>query len=476
MVFSGITFLFYFLPILLFVYFFTPNKLKNVVLLAASLLFYTWGEGYFVLLMVLSICMNYVFGYLIAQKLSKAILLLAVGLNLSLLVLFKYAEFILHNISAALIFVGLSPLSVPSIHLPLGISFFTFQAISYLIDIYRKEIPYQKNVLNLGLYISLFPQLIAGPIVRYKDVMQDIKVRTFSSTLFASGVERFVIGLGKKMLIANPLGLVVDNIFSVPFESLPTHIAWLGVLLYALQIYFDFSGYSDMAIGLGRIFGFRFLENFRYPYAATSIQDFWRRWHISLSTWFRDYLYIPLGGNRVGNVRVYFNLVLVFFVCGLWHGASWNFIVWGLFHGFFLSIERMGVSNILASSHRAIQHVYVWIVVLVSWVFFRAETLPDALNYLHVMFAFNFGDVPFEITDSLNMRVILALLIGLLISVPTLSSIRNNSIFTQLQLGDAAKRANLVFTIKVLGLFTILFLSCVNMASSTHNPFIYFRF
>ena len=474
MVFSGVTFLFYFLPTLLFVYFFTPNKYKNLVLLLSSLFFYAWGEGTFVLLMMFSIVMNYIFGFLIAKKLSKKTLLTGVALNISLLVLFKYSGFLVHNLNSALELFGIAKFSEPDIHLPLGISFFTFQAISYLIDIYRKEIPHQRNLLNLGLYISLFPQLIAGPIVRYKNIMHDITVRSVAPTLFASGVERFVIGLGKKMLIANPLGLVVDNIFSVPFELLPNYIAWLGILLYALQIYFDFSGYSDMAIGLGRMFGFKFLENFNYPYGARSIQEFWRRWHISLSTWFRDYLYIPLGGNRVTNIRTYVNLFLVFFLCGLWHGASWNFIVWGLLHGTFLCLERMGFSTVLAKTHKTIQHLYVFVVILVSWVFFRAESLPDALDYLNVMFSFNFSTPPFEIIDSFNIRVTLALLVGLLISTPILhsnkfySSLINSKIETNC--------SNLTFSIKFLILLFILIFSCLNMASSTHNPFIYFRF
>jgi len=301
MVFSSPIFLFFFLPALIVLYFSTPKQFKNSLLLLASLLFYAWGEGFYVALMLVSISINYLLGRLIGrEKYSRQFLSLGVILNLSILVSYKYS---------------------------IGISFFTFQAISYLVDIYRKQIPSQSNIIKLGLYIALFPQLIAGPIVRYKTIMAEIENRHVSSRMFAEGAERFIYGLAKKMLIANPLGYAVDVIFELPISELPSHVVWLGILFYALQIYFDFSGYSDMAIGLGRMFGFRFLENFNYPYCSQSLQEFWRRWHISLSSWFRDYLYIPLGGNRVSELRTYGNLFMVFVLCGLWHGASWNFIL-----------------------------------------------------------------------------------------------------------------------------------------------------
>ncbi len=476
MVFSSPIFLFYFLPCLIGLYFLTPRAAKNVLLLFASLLFYAWGEDFYVLLMLVSIGINYVFGMLIARGITaerarSALVGLSVGvaLNLSILIAFKYANFLVDNINVLLELLSLPSWDLGDIHLPLGISFFTFQAISYLIDIYRKEIAAQKNLIRLGLYISLFPQLIAGPIVRYKNIAQEIGSRTVSASLFLSGAERFSLGLAKKMLIANPLGAVVDIIFSAPIESIPTHIAWLGILLYALQIFFDFSGYSDMAIGLGRMFGFRFLENFNYPYIARSLQDFWRRWHISLSSWFRDYLYIPLGGNRISPFRTYLNLCMVFLLCGIWHGASWNFLVWGAFHGLVLVIERLGLARLLTVLWRPVQHIYLILIVLVSWVFFRAENLGDAVAYLGRMFANEFTAIPFEIIDAINIEVLFALTAGLIFSM-NLTGVRQSLV-------DGFQRFS-SFTRIGYGLFVCLclLLAIMQLAVTTHNPFIYFRF
>lgn len=478
MVFSSPIFLFFFLPALIVLYFSTPKQFKNLLLLFASLLFYAWGEGFYVALMLISISINYVFGRLIdSQERSRAYLTAGVVINLGILVSYKYSNFIVDNINTALNFVNIPSLELAPVHLPLGISFFTFQAISYLIDIYRKEIVSQTSVIKLGLYISLFPQLIAGPIVRYKTIIAEIDSRRTSPKMFAEGAERFIYGLAKKMLIANPLGYAVDVIFDLPLSELPTHVVWIGIMFYALQIYFDFSGYSDMAIGLGRMFGFRFLENFNYPYSAQSLQEFWRRWHISLSSWFRDYLYIPLGGNRLSELRTYGNLFIVFVLCGLWHGASWNFLIWGLFHGAILSIERAGLSRIIANFWAPLRHMYLIFVVLVSWVFFRAETLPDALTYLTSMFSMNFGGVPFEFLDALNVEVIFALVFGLVLSTPVyrrwfLSDVDHDgdtvSDTTILQKTIPCLRCALVSV--------LLFLSAMSLASTTHNPFIYFRF
>jgi len=345
MLFSYPTFLFGFLPIILTLYFLSPWKAKNAILLTASLFFYAWGESFYVLVMIVSILSNHAFGIRIGRlsselpnenKKRKILLAYGVAVNLLLLGWFKYANFLFENINVALNWIDVDPIVIKDVHLPLGISFFTFQAISYLVDVYRNVTPAQPSRYKLGLYISLFPQLIAGPIVRYHDVAGQIEIRTHSIELFSSGVQRFVFGLAKKMLVANPLGLVADTVFAQSASDLSSPVAWLGIISYSLQIYFDFSGYSDMAIGLGRMFGFRFLENFNYPYISKSIQEFWTRWHISLSTWFRDYLYFPLGGSRCSSTRTYINLIIVFFLCGFWHGASWNFIVWGLIHGFFL--------------------------------------------------------------------------------------------------------------------------------------------
>lgn len=475
MVFSSPIFLFFFLPALIVLYFCTPKQFKNSLLLLASLLFYAWGEGFYVLLMLLSISINYSFGRLIDRQQSSQLLLsIGVILNLGILVSYKYSNFIVDNLNTALNTFAIPAIDLAPVHLPLGISFFTFQAISYLIDIHRKEIPSQSSVIKLGLYISLFPQLIAGPIVRYKTIITEIDTRHISSKMFAQGAERFIYGLAKKMLIANPLGYAVDVIFDLPLSELPTHVVWIGILFYALQIYFDFSGYSDMAIGLGRMFGFRFLENFNYPYSAQSLQEFWRRWHISLSSWFRDYLYIPLGGNRGSELRTYANLFIVFVLCGLWHGASWNFLVWGMFHGAILSIERFGLSRLIGQLWRPFRHCYLIFVVLVSWVFFRAENLSDAIIYLKAMFSMNFSAVPFEFLDAISFEVIFALLVGLVLSTPIFKAFQTSGERREVSVANTS--STLLVSTRVLLVSTLLFLSAMSLASSTHNPFIYFRF
>jgi alginate O-acetyltransferase complex protein AlgI len=372
LVFSSPIFLFAFLPIVLLVYYLTPKVFKNISLLIASLLFYAWGEVFYIAVMIMSIISNYFIGILISNSQQqdkptctpKFYLAIGIVINVGLLISFKYANFITDNFNIILEEFHISAIDLQVIHLPLGISFFTSQAISYIVDVYKKEFKAQSNIYNLALYISLFPQLIAGPIVRYHDVAKQITGREHSLELFANGAARFIIGLSKKMLIANPLGEVADNIFILSGNDLTMPLAWIGVVAYSLQIYFDFSGYSDMAIGLGRMFGFKFLENFNYPYISKSLREFWRRWHISLSTWFRDYIYIPLGGNRVSTVRVYMNLFIVFLLTGVWHGASWNFVAWGLFHGIFLAAEHAGFSKILSKIWRALQHLYLIFIVL----------------------------------------------------------------------------------------------------------------
>jgi alginate O-acetyltransferase complex protein AlgI len=469
MVFSSLTFLFAFLPLTLLLYYLAPKSVRNVVLLAASLFFYSWGEGLYVLLMLWTLALNYAGGLLIdrlrGRPGERAVLTLFVALNLALLAVFKYANFIVDNLNVALEAGGLSPLELDPVHLPIGISFFTFQALSYLVDVYRRQAPVQRNPLNIALYVSMFPQLIAGPIVRYHDVAKQILERTFRSEDFAYGVRRFVIGLGKKVLIANVVGRVADQAFDQAPGTLSAPVAWLGVVCYAFQIYFDFSGYSDMAIGLGRMFGFRFLENFRYPYIASSIQEFWRRWHISLSSWFRDYLYIPLGGNRKGSLRVYLNLVTVFFLCGLWHGASWNFVIWGLIHGLFLVSERLGLTRLLGRAPLPVRHMYALLVVLVGWVFFRATTLPEAVAYLGSMFGAAAND-PLPLAAFVNGEVLLALAIAIPASLPIVS------------LGERwSARSPAVFSVARLTYVAVVFsLSVMYLTADTYNPFIYFRF
>lgn len=469
MIFSSTIFLFCFLPLLLLVYFFSPNRAKNSILLAASLLFYAWGELFYTALMVFSILANYLFGRLIGESRFRRKQILAFGVfcNLLLLGIFKYANFIIDNLNSVLSLIAVAPIEVETIHLPLGISFFTFQAISYLVDVYRKENPAQKSILNLGLYIALFPQLIAGPIVRYNSVARQLVSRTVTPHTFAAGTTRFIYGLAKKLLIANPLGEVADTIFLLPVEQLPALVAWTGILSFTLQIYFDFSGYSDMAIGLGKMFGFTFPENFNYPYIAGSLRDFWRRWHISLTTWLRDYLYFPMGGNRVSDLRVTINLLTVFILCGLWHGASWNFLIWGLWHGLFLALERSSFANALARSPRIIAHAYTLLVVIVGWVFFRVEAFGKAMRYLFSMAGGNgFANSLHPIQLYVTNEALLAAFAGLTLST---------SLFTVWE--KYLQRDTWNSGIAKIALITLLLcLSMLKISSGTYNPFLYFRF
>ena len=476
MVFSSPVFLFLFLPVVLGVYFLLPRGLRNLWLLATSLIFYAWGEPRFVLVMLASIGANYLLALLIARSAGavrrRAFLALAVAANIGLLVVFKYADFLVANLNAVLEALRFAPLSLPAIALPIGISFFTFQALSYVVDVYRREVPVQRNPLDLGLYIALFPQLIAGPIVRYHDVAQQIVHRVVTREGFAYGIERFVLGLGKKVLIANTLAVQADAIFSIPPDQLTAPVAWFGLACYTLQIYFDFSGYSDMAIGLGYMFGFRFLENFSHPYVAQSITEFWRRWHISLSTWFRDYLYIPLGGNRGSALRTYRNLVLVFFLCGLWHGASWSFVVWGLLHGFLLVVERMGLGHAMTRWPRALRHGWTLLFVMIAWVFFRADSLPHALGFLRAMLGASPAtglEHPFALfVDGPTLLVLGAGIVG---SMPVLAALRR-----RLMERPSAAVAVAMGAGEIAALSLILLACSMMLAAGTYNPFIYFRF
>ncbi|HSH43057.1 MAG TPA: MBOAT family protein [Arenicellales bacterium] len=475
MVFSSAIFLFVFLPLVLAGYYLVPRALRNVYLLAASLLFYAWGEGFLVLLMLFSVALNYVGGRVIdgcrVQRSRKFALAATLAANLLLLGWFKYANFIADNLNVVLQALGLPTWGLDPVHLPIGISFFTFQAMSYVVDIYRGDARVQRNPINSALYIALFPQLIAGPIVRYHHIDEQLRERSHNMDLFASGVALFVIGLGKKMLIANPMGEVSDEIFAIPAGELTATVGWIGAVAYTLQIYFDFSGYSDMAIGLGRMFGFQFLINFNYPYISRSMREFWRRWHISLSRWFRDYLYIPLGGNRVSPPRVYVNLLIVFFLCGLWHGASWNFVIWGLIHGAFLAGERTIAGRWVSQMWRPLQHVYVLLVVICAWVFFRAETLDYALAYLGAMFGFGAGEgLLYHAAMYVDPMTILIAASGIIGSTPLWPALRRR--LADLEggwrgLADAAMIGALVL---------IIFGASLHLAAGTHNPFIYFRF
>lgn len=468
MVFSSTVFLFIFLPAVLIINFLLRHDYRNIFLLVVSLFFYAWGEGILVLLMIVSTCVNYLAGlgisYFKNRVLVKATLGLAITINLLFLIYYKYLNFIFDTFP---FLSSLFAVNTSSIILPIGISFYTFHAISYLVDIYRKGLPGQKNFFDLGLYIAFFPQLVAGPIVRYSDIVDQLKHRTTDFNLFFEGAIRFIRGLGKKIIIANTLGLFADRVFDTPIKEIPTSISWIGIVCYTLQIYYDFSGYSDMAIGLAKMFGFHFKENFNHPYIAKSIQDFWRRWHISLSTWFRDYLYISLGGNQKGIYRTYVNLVIVFFVTGLWHGASWNFIIWGLFHGLFLVLERSNIIK-LDKFPVPLKHFYVTMVVMIGWVFFRAETLRDASRYLRVMAGIISGD-NYSALISANYYTVVVFLLGILFCMP----IR----ITWSTYIEKLTRAQNFFLIGKCVFYFSLLLWCISeLATSSYNPFIYFRF
>ncbi len=461
MVFSSLTFLWIFLPVVLIIYYVSKERFYNIILLLASLVFYAWGEPFYVLIMLASILFNYVSGLTLNSK-KHARLFLTIGIigNLAILGYYKYADFFVLNFNAL---TGLY-IPAPGVALPIGISFYTFQSISYLVDIYRREVTPQKNIIKMGLFISLFPQLIAGPIIKYHDINAQIDARRISLNKFNAGVYRFIIGLSKKVLIANVAAKASDGIFALPQDQFGTATAWIGIFAYTLQIYFDFSGYSDMAIGLSKMFGFELKENFNYPYVSHSIKEFWRRWHISLSTWFKEYLYIPLGGNRKGEARTYINLLIVFFTTGLWHGASWNFVVWGMYHGFFLVLERAFPLE-KKLKFNFVRNTYALFVVMVGWVLFRAETLTQAMWYLKKMFSFSAGA---EALVYLTNEMLLIFLIGFLASgfLQKIHLFANkNSVYRKI-----------FYIVRPIFLCLFLFLSVLYMANNTYNPFIYFRF
>ena len=476
------TFLFLFLPVLLALYFLPRShehgRYGNWLLLAASVLFYAKGGGSFTWLMLASIAFNYRVAIAIDRgretPAASRLLAFAVGVNLAVLGVFKYANFFVDNLNEALLFLDEPRLAVPRVLLPIGISFFTFHAISYVVDVYRRQAVAQKSPVHAALYLLLFPQLIAGPIIRYRDIADQLPRRRVSLDDFARGVRRFVVGLAKKLLVANIVAGPADKIFAMPAAELSAAHAWLGVVCYTLQIYFDFSGYSDMAIGLGRMFGFRFPENFRYPYIAESVQEFWRRWHISLSTWFRDYLYVPLGGNRVAPARVYRNLVVVFFLCGLWHGASWSFVVWGLYHGSFLVLERLGLADRVARAWKPLRHLYLLLVVMVGWVFFRAPTLGAAIEFLSAMAGQGArAPTPFTAAWYLTPELCLALAAAAVGSVPVAPMLAR---WRDRLLEASAPRALAMGVASTATLLLLLLASIMQVAARTYNPFIYFRF
>lgn len=510
MVFSSIIFICIFLPIMIIGYYVLPKKCRNIYLLLGSLFFYAWGEPKYIFLMLASIVGNYAFGMIIhhcAVKIEadqsqedtpnpnvknyitykKIALAVTIIFNIGLLIYFKY--FVLLATTAKSLFN--ENIIVPEIALPIGISFFTFQGMSYVIDVYRQDYKLdkdgnrselvQKNPINLALYISMFPQLIAGPIVRYGDIKAYLKERTTTSDQFVNGIERFIVGLSKKVILANSLGEVADKIFTANIDYVGTKVAWIGIVFYTIQIYFDFSGYSDMAIGLGKMFGFEFMENFNYPYIAKSIGEHWRRWHISLSTWFKDYVYIPLGGNRKGNV--YVNLFIVFLATGIWHGAAWGYLVWGIWHGIFTLIERFLKQKTKGKNIKVpgiVGWAYTMMVIFIGFVVFKLEEVPKALSYLGVMFHIRPYDyVAFSPSYYLDGKVMFIFIIAVLACLPWkeyfngyVANHKDGRIATL----AASIPAEVVTIVKRVALIIMFVLSFMFIVNSTYNPFIYFRF
>ena len=471
MVFSSLVFLCIFLPVVLILHTVIRNrKVQNGLLLAASLLFYAYGEPVYILLMLASALCNYVIALLMEKRRTKLMIALAVAVNLALLGVFKYTGFLLTNLNAVF---GVS-IPVPEISLPIGISFYTFQALSYVIDVYRDQVAVQKSYAKLLLYISFFPQLIAGPIVRYKDVALEIDERTVDTRQIAFGLRRFIMGLGKKVLIANAMGAAADYIFNHGAANLNIIGAWIGAIAYLMQIYYDFSAYSDMAIGLGKMFGFHFKENFNYPYIAGTVQEFWRRWHISLSSFFRDYVYIPLGGNRKGRVRTVLNRVIVFFLTGLWHGANWTFVIWGLFHGFFLLLEEF--LPVIKKLPKALLHIYTLLAVTIGFVIFRADSILEAGIYISKMFSgFDFSAATMSFTIQALTPYFIVMLVAAIVGCGPIARFADRVRMLE-QKEALSQRENTVQTATFVLAGVLLVWCMIRLAGGSYNPFIYFRF
>ena len=494
MLFNSMVFLWVFLPIVIIVNFILSilkfkddskrYKAKNVFLLLASFIFYAWGGIYYLLIMLFTILIDFfggkvIFGSREDAKKKKAFLVITVVLNLLILFFFKYFNMIIiiiENIMASgakgvfdsvMLMQGTGVLGIKEIVLPIGISFFTFQAMSYVIDVYREEVKPQDNILDFALYVSLFPQLIAGPIVQYKDVSEQITGREETVDKFLSGIKRFCYGMGKKVIIANTLAEVADNIWALEIPKLGAAVAWLGITAYTLQIYFDFSGYSDMAIGLGRMLGFSFKENFNYPYTSLSIQEFWRRWHISLSSWFREYVYIPLGGNRKGTGRTYFNLFIVFLLTGIWHGANFTFISWGLMYAVLLIIERAFLGNILKKNPlKIVNRIYTMFFVMIGWILFRSDTLLQAKQYIHQLVMPSSGE--YTVLSYISFKVIIVLFAGIL-----LSGFMQNLLKKPY---EKIMNTKVIVAVDYIIQIVLLVISLFMIVSGTYNAFIYFQF
>lgn len=468
MLFSSLTFIFIFLPIFLLIYYISNNKYRNLILFIASLLFYAWGEPKYIILMLVSIFINYIFALLIDKykkrsSLKRIILILSIIFNIGFLFFFKYIDFTILNFNN----IFDTNIKTLSLALPIGISFYTFQILSYVIDVYREDVKVQRNIITLGTYIALFPQLIAGPIVRYSTIEEQLRVRKLSFDKLLVGVKKFIVGLGKKVIIANNMALIADTLFN---SGNVTEFSWITILVallaYTFQIYFDFSGYSDMAIGLGKMFGFEFLENFNYPYISCSVTEFWRRWHISLSSWFRDYVYIPLGGNRCSKPRWIFNTLIVWLFTGLWHGASWNFCLWGLYYFLILILEKLIIQKVLKKLPKIVSWLYTFILINIGWLIFRIEDINTLINIFSNLFSFKEGNL---INDIANNYYLLNnfpyFLVAILFSSPIMKILFNK-----------IKNKGVKTFIENLCLLVIFCLCIVFLICNSYNPFIYFRF
>ncbi len=471
MVFSSLLFLFRYLPIVLLLYFILPRQLRNLLLYVVSLIFYAWGEPIYVTIMLFSTVVDYTHGLLVERfkekgniKAAKLVVASSMIINLSLLGFFKYTDFVLSNINA----IFGTNIDLLGIALPIGISFYTFQTMSYTVDVYRGDAKAQHNIISFGAYVALFPQLIAGPIVQFKTVADQLDNRRENIDDFAIGVNRFMTGLGKKVLFANNAGIIWDLVYAKDPSTLPVLTAWIGILAYSFQIYFDFSGYSDMAIGLGRIFGFKFLENFNYPYMSKSITEFWRRWHISLGSWFRDYVYIPLGGNRNGFAKQIRNICVVWLLTGLWHGASWNFVLWGVYFGILLIIEKLFLLKLLGKAPSFVSHVYTLFLVVISWAIFAIDDMSHLTKFIGAMFGG--GGALFD-NGSLYLLTTNAVLLAILAfaSTPAPKNIAKKLMSKLENKPTAAIIENVAY-------IAIFIVSVAYLVDATYNPFLYFRF
>lgn len=466
MIFSSLLFLYIYLPIVLAIYYISPKKIRNFILLILSLVFYGWGEPIYVSLMVLSIIVGFIGAlqinkYRMDKEKSTCIFVTILLINLGTLFFFKYYGFLIEIINS----IFNTNLKIKALPLPLGISFYTFQIISYVVDVYRGKTEVQKNIINFGAYVSMFPQLVAGPIVQYSTIEKQLNSRKESFKNFGEGVERFVLGLGKKVIIANNVGMIWNSVKPLAPENMSVLTAWIGIISFTLQIYFDFSGYSDMAIGLGKMFGFDFMENFKYPYISKSITEFWRRWHISLGSWFRDYIYIPLGGNRCGQAVQLRNIFVVWFVTGLWHGASWNFIIWGLYFGVIIFIEKIGLLKVLEKLPSFICNIYTMFFVVISWVFFDTDTLKNSMVYIGNMFRLN-GNIGY---DNLSLYLINTNMVFLVIAI-----ICSTPLFKKF---IESLKGNVVGKTIVISIYVgIIIISTSFLVGESYNPFLYFRF